>query len=218
MFYLRDAQGNEDGPHSVETLTQRLAEGALTLFTIARREDQKRWRSLGSFTEFARAKTRILSNPNTLSPVPPAPPVRQARSAPLMPPVPLPPRPSLPSHATPPPLPDNPPPVPVFDPTRRVQQKRAETNTEEGARAKATNFFSKWIWRVWSILLCIRFLLWLGDENSASLGLGKLLSLLSGTLIFPCIAAGWVLKNNPENRNSAALAFFATYLIFWILT
>jgi hypothetical protein len=74
LFYIRDSQGNEDGPHSVEVLAQQLENGSLSRFSSIRREDQKRWRLLGAFTEFARAKTGLEAQVAAAVPVARRPP------------------------------------------------------------------------------------------------------------------------------------------------
>jgi hypothetical protein len=109
-----------------------------------------------------------------------------------------------------------PPPIPVFDPAaRRAQQKTAEAADTE--QKNSSVFLPKWVWRVWGVLLLIRFLLWLGDSHNTTLGFGKLFSLPFVTFLIPSVAAGWVLQKNPENRDKAALAFLGTYLFLWVL-
>jgi hypothetical protein len=113
-FYIRDSQGNEDGPHSVDVLTQQLGNGTLTRFSSIRREDQKRWRTLGSFTEFARAKTglEVQMSLSTAKPVPP----------------------EEPGGAVPPGVPSSPLVPPPVSPLSSVKSKNTAPATPRGAR------------------------------------------------------------------------------------
>jgi hypothetical protein len=85
MFFIRDNHGGETGPFEVEAIAKQFAEGALSSFTQLRRDDQKRWRSLGSFTEFARLKTTATAAPPP-APTPTAPPPAAPEVPPETPP------------------------------------------------------------------------------------------------------------------------------------
>ena len=52
MYRIRGENGEEQGPHSAETLKSFLRGGNITLLTVARREDGSEWKPLGEYADF----------------------------------------------------------------------------------------------------------------------------------------------------------------------
>jgi hypothetical protein len=53
-FFIRENNGSVSGPHDMEALRRLINEGRCTLFSESRGENERRWRAIGTRTEFLR--------------------------------------------------------------------------------------------------------------------------------------------------------------------